>query len=88
MLVLTVIFVVVLVSVVLVMEKVGMNLPLELVQLRALIVMEVTSLVNAASVRVLEKPKNFTQKRYITNRHCCTIRLELRSAEREQTKVN
>ena len=87
MLVLTVIFVVVLVSVVLAMEKVGMNLPLELVQLRALIVTVATNLANVASAKVLEKPKNFTQKRYITNRNCCTIRLELRSAEREQTKV-
>ena len=83
---LTVIFVVVLVSVVLAMEKVGMNLPLELVQLRALIVMEVTSLVNAASVRVLEKLKNFTQKRYITNRNCCTPGLELRQQSESRPK--
>lgn len=87
MLVLTVIFVVVLVSVVLAMEKVGMNLPLELVQLRALIVTVATNLANVASAKVLEKPKNFTQKRYITNPLCCTPGLELRSAEREQTKV-
>ena len=84
MLVLTVIFVVVLVSVVLAMEKVGMNLPLELVQLRALIVTVATNLANVASAKVLEKPKNFTQKRYITNPLCCTPGFELRSAEREQ----
>ena len=83
MLVLTVIFVEVLVSVVLAMEKVGMNLPLELVQLRALIVTVATNLANVASAKVLEKPKNFTQKRYITNPFRCTTLLELRSAERE-----
>ena len=70
---LTVIFVVVLVSVVLVMEKVGMNLTLELVQLRALIVTVATNLANVASAKVLEKPKNFTQKRCITNPLCCTL---------------
>ena len=79
---------VVLVSVVLAMEKVGMNLPLELVQLRALIVTVATNLANVASAKVLEKPKNFTRKRYITNTFCCTTLLELRSAEREQIKID